>query len=117
MHQSRAAYFFERELWREAADAYALSCTYLDRSGNVWFCLATAYENLGEGAKAQAAYVKAIEAEPRLEGPRTSLGILLVQVGQLSAARTLFSEELALHPSSQAARANLDLVTRQLATR
>ncbi|MBB6052229.1 protein O-mannosyl-transferase family [Armatimonas rosea] len=117
VHQSRGAFFYERRLWPEAAEALRLSCTYLSRSGRTWYCLGTSYENLGRLPEARSAYLEAIEVEPTLEGPRLALGVLLAQSGQLEAAKELFAQELALSPKNEAARANLQLVTRQLGSR
>lgn len=117
VHQSRGAFFYERRLWPEAAEALRISCTYLSRSGRTWYCLGTSYENLGRLPEARSAYLEAIEVEPTLEGPRLALGVLLAQSGQLEAAKELFAQELVLSPKSEAARANLVLVTRQLGSR
>ena len=117
MHLNRSAYFFERALWPEAVASYQLACAYLNRNGRAWFCLGAALENQGQLAKAREAYLQAIEAEPELEGPHLALGILLAQAGELEGARTLFADELALNPTSEAARSNLALATQQLGAR
>ncbi|WP_394793930.1 protein O-mannosyl-transferase family [Armatimonas sp.] len=117
MHQNRAAYFYERKLWPEAVAAFTLACGYLSRSSSSWLCLGTACESTGETLRAQEAYLKAIEAEPDLEGPRLALGTLLAQAGHLEAARMFLADELTRNPKNDAARTNLTLVTRQLQTR
>ena len=110
MHQRRGAYFAALRLPALSARAYRRSVDCIDTNGEIWFCLADAYDRLGEPRKAMDAYAPAIAQAPALPGPRTNLAVLLAQAGYRREAADLLREELRLDPDNLEARANLDRV-------
>ncbi len=69
--------------------------------------LAVAYRELGDLAKAEAAYRRAVELKPRYWGGYNSLGFFLYQQGRYEEAASLFQRVTELTPDNVAGYRNL----------
>ncbi len=113
LYQGRGGYYQHRNMWPEAAAAYAEAAAWTPAAGQVWFCLGGMREQLGELAAAERTYNLAVAMAPELEGPRTALALLRLRAGDRAGAGQWFAEEYRTHPASDAARRNVEIFKQQ----
>lgn len=107
MHQNRAVYFAQLQLWEQSARAYELATQWHPGASQSWQSLGDVLFQLGRKSEASSAYIKAIQADFYQPFARNNLALLQVQAGDRLAALELFREEVRLFPKNEDARKNL----------
>jgi tetratricopeptide (TPR) repeat protein len=83
-------------------------------SPQIWHLLGISLYRLCRFAEAKAAYEKALALQPDFHGALNSLGFLLQDMGQVSAARDSFARSIELVPEFAMARLNLGMAQLKL---
>lgn len=107
---ARGQYFMHRGMWSEAAEAFERSTQWFEESAPVRHAYGYVLEALGRPVDAREQLRKALEIDPHLAGPRTSLAIDLARAGEFDRAEALLKEELKIHPEDRDTFKNLELV-------